>query len=88
LRQNRPNPFNPSTQIEFRLSGAGPVRLCVYDERGKLIRVLLDADLVSGEHSVRWDGTDASHRRVASGVYFYELNANDQRVVRKMGLIK
>ena len=88
LRQNRPNPFNPSTRIDFRLPEPGPVRLSVYDARGKLIRVLLEGELPAGEQSARWDGTDEAQRRVASGVYLYELLADGKRVVRKMGLIK
>jgi subtilisin family serine protease len=88
LRQNRPNPFNPSTRIEFRLPESGPVRLSIHDLRGKLIRTLIDAELPAGEHGAVWDGRDVARRHVASGVYMYQLLFDGKRVVRKMGLIK
>lgn len=70
LRQNVPNPFNPSTVIELDLAEAGPLRLEVFDVRGRLVRVLHDGPLGVGEHSFPWNGTDGSGQSVASGTYF------------------
>ncbi|HUL42731.1 MAG TPA: FlgD immunoglobulin-like domain containing protein [Bacteroidota bacterium] len=73
LKPNYPNPFNPSTQIEFDLSGSANVRLEVFDVNGRLVNVLVDGNLEAGNHVVRWDGTSFSGDRVASGIYFDRL---------------
>lgn len=88
LEQNRPNPFNPSTQIDFSIPVAGRVQLRIYDVRGRLVRTLVDRDYEAGSWTVQWDGRDARGSRVASGAYLYELRAEDRRQVRKMGLLK
>jgi subtilisin family serine protease len=88
LEQNRPNPFNPTTRIAFSIPVPGQVQLRVYDVRGRLVRTLVDRQYEAGEWSVSWDGRDDHGRTVASGTYLYELRADDQRKVRKMGLLK
>lgn len=75
LGQNYPNPFNPETAIRFNLPLAGKISLAIYDVRGALIRMLESGDRIAGEHIVRWDGRDGKGERVASGVYFYRLEA-------------
>ena len=88
LEQNRPNPFNPSTQIEFSIPVASNVQLRVFDLRGRLVRTLVSRDYEAGTWQVTWNGRDGSGRSVASGTYLYELKADNQRKVRKMGLLK
>lgn len=88
LGQNRPNPFNPSTEIEFSIPVAGPVQLRIYDVRGRLVRTLVDRTYEAGTWTVLWDGRDERGSTVASGAYLYELRADDRRQVRKMGLLK
>jgi len=90
LEQNSPNPFNPSTSINFSIAeGTNPlVSLSIYDVRGRLVRVLQDAPLEPGYYSRVWDGTDDRGRKVSSGVYFYRLRAGDFNSVRKMVLLK
>ncbi|MDX9785045.1 MAG: M20/M25/M40 family metallo-hydrolase [Spirochaetia bacterium] len=88
LDQNRPNPFNPSTLIAYSLPSAGRVRLEVYNLRGQLVNTLVDTDQLAGQHSAVWDGTDASGRSAASGLYLYRLSCGNQAVTRKMLLIK
>lgn len=60
LAQNYPNPFNPSTTIEFDIPGESygsqPVNLAVYDIRGRLVKMLIDSDVSSGNHTIHWDG--------------------------------
>lgn len=70
-----PNPFNPSTQIDFALPSATPARLHVYDVLGRVVRTLVrdESPRAAGFYSVRWDGRDQSGRAVASGVYFFRL---------------
>jgi pullulanase len=91
LLGNAPNPFNPSTNIRFALSPADagqPVKLRVYDVRGKLVRTLVDGPLASGEHTVTWDGRDARGRTAASGVYLYRLETSRQALSGRMLMLK
>jgi PKD repeat protein len=84
LTQNRPNPFNPSTQIDYALPRSGNVSLVIYNVIGQAVRVLVDDYEDAGYRQVVWDGTDQSGREVASGVYLYRLSANDFSQIRKM----
>ena len=86
LDQNSPNPFHPSTAIRFALPAEGSVRLTIYDAGGRQVRSLVDGTLPAGEQEVHWGGTDDAGRQVASGVYFYSLEANGEKTVRKMTL--
>ena len=88
LRQNVPNPFNPSTTIVFELPLAERVRLDVYDAGGHLVRALLDEERSAGQGSVRWDGRDGRRMPVASGLYTYRLIANRSVLTRTMALVR
>ena len=91
LLPNYPNPFNPSTVIEYGLpaSAAGEaVRLAVYDVAGRRVRLLVDARQAAGFYRVTWDGADEAGAPVASGVYVYRLRAGGFQQVRKMILLK
>jgi len=88
LRQNFPNPFNPHTTIRFNVPTAGPVTLSVYDVAGRLVSTVVSRPLAAGPHSVAWDGTDHRGARVASGVYFYRLEAGAHAATRKMVLLR
>jgi PKD repeat protein len=83
LGQASPNPFNPQTVIDFSLKAAGPVRLAVYDVRGREVAVLADAVMDAGIHTVLFDGRDHP-----SGVYFYRLQTAGYDVTRKMVMLK
>jgi hypothetical protein len=83
LSHNYPNPFNPTTTIEFALPRAGHVELTVYNVLGQVVTSLMDEDLPAGYHSVTWEAS-----RYASGVYFYRLKAGDYVRTRKMMLLK
>jgi PKD repeat protein len=84
LTQNRPNPFNPVTEIDYSLPRGGNVTLVIYNVIGQKVRVLVDAYESAGFRQVTWDGTDQSGREVASGVYFYELATDGFSQIRKM----
>jgi hypothetical protein len=88
LAHNYPNPFNPSTSIPYALPVNARVSMRVYDVTGRLIQTLVNGDQTAGYHRVIWDGTDNAGRPVASGIYLFELNANDFRQVNKMMLLK
>ncbi|MBE0566358.1 MAG: T9SS type A sorting domain-containing protein [Krumholzibacteria bacterium] len=88
LRQNAPNPFNPSTEIRFTLAQAGPAELKVFNVRGQHVRRLVAGNLDAGDHGVTWDGRDDRGARVPSGVYFYKLKAGDFEGMQRMVLLK
>ncbi|MBU0982672.1 MAG: T9SS type A sorting domain-containing protein [candidate division Zixibacteria bacterium] len=88
LHQNRPNPFNPSTTIDFALPQPSHVRVEVFNVLGRRVRTLLDGDLDVGEHMVLWDGMNDSGEGVSSGVYFYRLTADGFTSSKKMLLLK
>ncbi len=83
LEQNFPNPFNPSTQIQFNLPVATDVSLKVYDITGRLIQTLADGQYPAGTHQVTFDAS-----AFASGVYLYRLESPNAVHTRKMLLIK
>lgn len=88
LRQNHPNPFNPTTTISFYLSQASPVRVSIYDVNGRLVATVLDEVLPPGNHEAQWQGLNNRREPAASGVYFYRLAAGRERLTRKMTLVK
>ncbi len=83
LNQNYPNPFNPSTEISFTIPTTGEVHLSVYDITGKEVASLINGNLISGKHSIRFNG-DA----LSSGIYFYTLRAENYSETKKMILMK
>jgi FlgD Ig-like domain len=89
LGQNYPNPFNPQTRIDFSLSEERLVSLRVYDERGRLVRSLVDQTVLpKGEQQIVWLGRDDAGRGVASGVYHYILDTGASVLKRKMTLVR
>jgi hypothetical protein len=91
LAQNFPNPFNPSTNISFSIPGSfsrAQVEVTIYNTLGQMVKKILSGELSAGSHTVRWDGTDGRGAAVASGVYFYRVNAGNSVLVKKMVLLK
>jgi hypothetical protein len=95
LYQNYPNPFNPSTNIPFTVYGSRllihrPIHttLKVYNVRGELVRILVDELKEAGRYEAIWDGEDEDGNQVASGVYFYQLKADEQCQTKKMILVR
>ena len=89
LHQNVPNPFNPTTVIQYEVPKAGGyVTLRIYDVTGRLVKTLVDGIEKASRKSVLWDGRDARGARAASGVYFYRLEAPGYVMTRKMVLLK
>jgi bacillopeptidase F len=91
LDQNYPNPFNPSTTIEYAIPpdpGSVPVKVTIYDLRGRVVRRLVDEPQVTGVYKIRWDGRDNVGREVGSGVYLYRIKAGSFESRRKMVLLK
>jgi hypothetical protein len=88
LDQNFPNPFNPTTRIVFGLAAPANVSLRIYDAAGRLVRMLVEGARPAGNYSELWDGRDANGRAVASGIYFYRLQAGAFTETRKMALLR
>jgi hypothetical protein len=88
LAQNYPNPFNPKTLIRFATTREDHVSLKVFNVRGGLVATLVDGSVPSGQHQIVWNGTDGTGQRVASGTYFYRLEAEGRSITRKMLLLK
>jgi flagellar hook assembly protein FlgD len=88
LSQNYPNPFNLETSIAFFLSSPSQVDLTVYNILGERVKTLAEGEFQTGSHTVTWDGTNQAGHTVASGIYFFRLNAGDNSVTRKMVLLK
>ncbi|MEW6510746.1 MAG: T9SS type A sorting domain-containing protein [Bacteroidota bacterium] len=83
LHQNYPNPFNPCTNIRYALPSRGHVTLVMLDALGQHVATLVDGIQDAGEHEVRFDGSG-----LASGVYFYQLNAGEYMETRRLMLLR
>lgn len=88
LFQNFPNPFNPTTTIEYNLEKAAFVTLNIYNTLGERINALVNEMKLPGKHSVIWDGTNEDGLKVASGIYFYQIKTNEFDDCKSMSLIK
>ncbi|MFH2036688.1 MAG: lectin-like protein [Candidatus Zixiibacteriota bacterium] len=83
LHQNYPNPFNPKTIIQFDLPAAGDVQLTVYNIAGQRVATLVDERLEAGAHQIEWIASD-----IATGIYFYHIEADQFSDTKKMTLLK
>jgi spore coat protein A len=88
LAQNSPNPFNPLTNIAFRLAASGHVDLRIYNVRGEAVRTLARGTFPEGQHVLTWDGRSDSGASLPSGIYFYQLRSGDQVQKRKMLMVQ
>ncbi len=88
LMQNNPNPFNPTTAIDFAIPKSAHTRIEVFNILGQKIKTLVNEYLGPGRKRVEWDGTDSRGNTVASGVYLYRMTANDFTETKKMMLMK
>ncbi len=93
LLANYPNPFNPETWLPYHLADASDVVITIYDMRGTVVRRLELGHQREGYYTSRaraayWDGRNHIGERVASGIYFYQLEADDMSLLRKMVILK
>jgi hypothetical protein len=88
LQQGYPNPFNPSTLIGYALPVEGVVEMAVYDLLGKRVRTLVSEQRSAGHWQTIWDGRDSRGMPVASGTYFYTMEAGLFRATRKLLLLR
>jgi hypothetical protein len=83
-----PNPFNPQTAFRFKLKEKSPVKLQIFNLNGQLVRTLIDAVMLPGVHQKRWNGRNQSGNPVASGFYFYRLQAGKKTFKGRIQMIK
>jgi immune inhibitor A len=88
LAANYPNPFNPTTTIGFSTAESGRAQLDVFNSLGQLISTIYDGPISAGYSEFAWTATDGRGQQLASGVYFYRLSLGDQRVTKKMVLLR
>ena len=88
LKGNYPNPFNPSTKIAYSIDMNSKVNVKIYSLLGEEITSLFSGDVNPGTHEVQWNGVDNVGVAVASGVYIYRVEANNQALTGKMMLLK
>ncbi len=83
LAQNFPNPFNPTTVIEFSLPNLGYVSLVVFNSLGQQVQTIIAQEIAAGRYRAQWNAVNA-----ASGVYFYQLRAGEFVETKKLMLIR
>lgn len=83
-----PNPFTTSTTITYSLSRQAHVSIKLYDISGSIISTLQDENTSAGEHHLTWDGRDAQHQPLASGVYFCRIVIDNHTLTRPLVLIR
>jgi len=88
LSRNRPNPFNPVTNIGYQLAEVGQVRLHIYNVLGQEVRRLVQEEQEAGYYRAAWDGRDNSGRGLSTGVYIYRMTAGRYVATEKMMLLK
>jgi len=89
LKNNYPNPFNPTTTIEYSIAEISDVNISVYDASGRFVKNLVSSQHVPGDdYQISWNGTNESGTNVAAGMYFYKINAGSFVETKKMLLIK
>jgi len=88
LGNNYPNPFNPTTTLEYSIPDAGRITLEIFNVLGQNVLTLVDEDQPRGRYQVMWDGKDKAGSLVGSGIYFYQLRTSKAVTVKKMVLLK
>jgi len=88
VQQNYPNPFNPETTIRFQVPEATRVSLKVFDLLGREVATLINDEKEAGFHSVVWNGRNSRGHQVASGVYFFRIEAGSFVETRRMLLVR
>jgi parallel beta-helix repeat protein len=93
LSQNFPNPFNPSTTIQYQIPEVSSVRIGIYNMLGQEVKTLVNGEQGAGFYSLEWNGTDNTNISLASGIYIYRIDAavqGKQRFtqVKKMIMLK
>ncbi len=84
LRRNYPNPFNPTTNIEYTIAKEGNVDVSIYNIQGQLIKNLVNTQQAAGYYNLKWDATDMYGNSVSTGIYFVKMQSGDFTKIHKM----
>jgi glucuronoarabinoxylan endo-1,4-beta-xylanase len=84
LEQNYPNPFSSSTNISYKLNQKSNVQVNIYDILGRVVRKFTGGEQPTGSHSIIWDGLNNLGEKLATGIYFYRVQAGGEVQVKKM----
>ena len=76
-----PNPFYTQTRIEYWLPEAGKTKVSIWDDQGRLIRILLDRHCMAGSNSLLWEGEDGEGNRVSPGLYLYRIETESGAIL-------
>lgn len=88
LLKNSPNPFNPETNISFKLYKDTKIKLNIYNINGKLVKTIVNHSLLRGDYNYIWNGRDENDLEVSSGIFFYKLKTDYGEETRKMLFLK
>ncbi len=83
-----PNPFNPETHINFAISEDSHVNLSIYNVLGQKVKTFYNEEMAPGNYSITWKGLDSKNMKCSSGIYFYRLQTNNYKSIKKMLLLK
>jgi hypothetical protein len=88
LSGNYPNPFNPSTAIEYSIAKDSHVDLSIYNAAGQLVRTLVSDFKKANNYRVLWDGRNNGNESVSSGIYFYVLKTDTYTKAKKLVVLR
>jgi len=88
IRKAFPNPFNPSTTLEFSVPKHGPVAVRIFDLQGRRVATLVDESMNAGVYRVRWNGQDDDGRAQSSGIYFAQIQSGGSRQSVRLTMLK
>ncbi len=88
FKDSYPNPFNPTTTIRFGMDSPGSVEIRIYNQRGQLVRKLMDEEKSEGWHQVKWNGSGDRGQKLGSGVYLAVMEYGGRRYQHKMLMMK
>jgi hypothetical protein len=83
-----PNPFNPTTNIQFNIAKSENIKLVVFNILGQQVKTLVNGEMKAGSYTATWNGKDEFGNSVASGIYFYRLESQSFNTTKKMILMK
>ena len=88
LSPNYPNPFNPTTTIDYSIPKSGNVELVIFNLAGQKVRTLVNEHRTAAFYKVVWDGRNNNGESVGSGLYFYRIQSGSFSKIEKMTLVK
>jgi len=88
LGSNYPNPFHAQTSIDYTVIEPGRVRIDIYNLSGKLVSNLVDKEVMPGEYTTTWDGTDINGASLQSGIYIYKMSLSGRTKSERMIMLK